>query len=136
MDLQSLPSRMKDNQYFRGPDHYGCCSTGLAPVLMKSRDMRRYPDLARGFKFLVGPEVFTDDALRALMIHRKVKGRTYKRDRHTVKFYKAYKSAKAEFTRQVRAIQEANEQAAKKHRELRARAQAGDMQAVAELSNW
>jgi len=136
MKLDALPSRMKLNQYFRGPDHYGCSNTGLAPILMKSRDMHKFPGLARGFKFLVGPDALSDDALRALMIHGKVKGRTYKRHRHTVKFYKSYKSAKREFAKQVKEIQEANEQAARTHRDLTDRARQGDMQAATDLLDW
>lgn len=136
MDLNSLPSRMRDNQYLRGPDHYGCINTGLAPILMKSKDMRKFPRLAKGFKFLVGPEMFSTDALKALMIHHKVTGRTYKRDRHTVKFYKAYKSAKIEFTKQVKKIQDANKAEAHRHVILKAKARQGDAQAQADLIDY
>jgi len=137
MDLSSLPSRLKDNQYLKGPDHYGCINTGFAPILMKSKDMRKFPDLAKGFKFLVGPDMFSQDALRALMIHHKVKGRTYTRNgRYKVKFYKKYKSAKAEFTRQVKKIQDANKAEAHRHLILKTKARQGDMQAVTDLIDY
>ncbi len=136
MDLSTLPSRMKDNQYLRGPDHYGCSNTGLAPILMKSRDMRKFPDLAKGFKFYVGPEMFSTDAVKALMIYHRVTGRTYKIHRHTVKFYKKYKSAKAEFTRQVKKIQDANKAEAQRHLTLRTKARLGDAQAQADLMDY
>ena len=136
MDLNSLPSRMRDNQYLRGPDHYGCINTGLAPILYKSKDMRKYPDLAKGFKFLVGPEMFSVDAVKALMIFKRVTGRTYKIHRHTIKFYKKYKSAKAEFARQVKKIQDVNKAEAQRHATLRTKARQGDMQAAADLLDY
>ena len=136
MNLDTLPSRMKDNQYLRGPDHYGCINTGLAPILYKSKDMRKYPDLAKGFKFLVGPEMFSVDAVNALMRFHRVTGRTYKIHRHTIKFYKKYKSAKAEFARQVKKIQDTNKAEAQRHLTLKAKARQGDMQALADLTDY
>lgn len=137
MDLNSLPSRMRDNQYLKGPDHYGCVNSGLAPILMKSRDMRKYPDLAKGFKFLVGPDMFSQDALRALMINQEVSGRTYTKDgRYKVKFYKKYKSAKVEFTRQVKKIQDANKAEAHRHLILKTKARTGDAQARLDLMDY
>lgn len=136
MDLSTLPSRMRDNQYLRGPDHYGCINTGLAPILYKSKDMRKYPDLAKGFKFLVGPEMFSVDAVKALMIFKRVSGRTYKMHGRTIKFYKKYKSAKAEFTRQVKEIQDTNKAEAQRHLTLKAKARQGDMQALVDLTDY
>lgn len=136
MDLNNLPRRLGANHYLRGPDHYGCSNSGLAPVIMKSKDMWKFPNLARGFKFLVGPEAFTDDALRALMIHRKVKGRTYKRDRHVIRFFKTYRAAKREFTKLVTDIWRDNDAARRTHAKLRDKARAGDQQAVLDLMDW
>lgn len=136
MDLNNLPRRLGANHYLKGPDHYGCMNSGLAPVIMKSRDMCKFPKLAREFKFLVGPEVLTDDALRALMIHHTVKGRTYKRGRQVIRFFKTYKAAKREFTKLVTDIWRDNDAARRTHAKLRDRARTGDQQAVCDLMDW
>jgi len=132
-----LPQRLGKGRGVRGPDHYGCCNTGLAPAIMKSQALCNDPKLSNGYKFVVGPELFVDDAIRA-MYTGKVSGRTWRDHtrRYVVRFFKNYKAAKKAFQSLVDTITQENNETRDKHVALKKAASEGNPQAALDLLDY
>lgn len=136
----NMPSRMKTGLYIVGPDFYGCSNTGMAPAILKSRALQSWLNVpvARGFKFAVGPQIYIEDAIKALLHGRMKKGATWTNSNgiHKVRLFKTYKAAKPYFEKIVAAAIATNVAEQVRHRELLRKAKAGDQQAVLDLAAY
>jgi len=129
--LLSRP-RLNAGKGMRGPDYFGCCGTGMAPVIMRVRWDRCL--------YVIGPEL-ANETLRHWLIRERGAsvlrgeglkvptgtffvadaGKVYRRDslkqhRRKVVVRKSRKAAFDEFERQVRAMQADNQRQAEEAR--------------------
>jgi hypothetical protein len=133
----TIPHRMPKGRILLGPDFYGCINTGMAPALLKSKALADYPTLSRGFRFAVGPHLFVEQAVKALMFNQVKQGRGYYEfDGRRVTFCRTYATAKRRFAVLVSAAEAANAEARAEHNALRASAKTGYLQAVLGLMNY
>ena len=132
-----IAKRLAPGRMVVGPDHYGCCNTGMAPALFRSKflhDHFRYR-----YKFAIGPEVFVEAAVRMLVFDKVPPGQAFVEfngGRDRVTFAVTYKTARKRFDFLVAEITVANAAARAKHMALRTRAKAGDMAAVLGLVDY
>ena len=109
----------------KGPEHYGCFNTGMAPSIFHSRCGKYY----------VGPEIPCRDAIRA-GIGYFAKVRTVGTDRRKVFIYKGRKAAVAKFMALCGAQILENEKQRREHAEARAAAARGDIAAALRLGDF
>jgi len=131
--MKSLPLRMGMGKNIVGPDYSGCCNTGMAPAIVKSALLNEYKSMSKGYKFVVGPELYVREAAVALLGGRLGKHKArYTRDwgRIVVRFFKTYASAKKYFMTLVNGIVAENEQQRQEHQRLREAASKGDVAAA------
>ena len=128
----TIPTRLPKGRILLGPDFYGCINTGMAPALLKSGALAKFPTLSRGYRFAVGPHLFVEQAVKALMFGQVKKGRGYYEfSGRRVTFCKTYATAKRRFTALVTEAESVNAKVRAEHIALKTRAKAGDMQALA-----
>ena len=135
---KNLPVRLPLGRVFTGPDFYGCFNTGMAPSILKSKLLNLYDrrGLVKGYKFAVGPWLFLEDAIRD-MTRGRVKGASWSRgERYKIRFFKTSKGAKKYFSELVAKAEAVNRQEAERHGHLLAKAEAGDVQAAADLIDY
>lgn len=135
-----MPKRMIAGRYLLGPDFYRCSNTGTAPAILKSKALANYGrlGLARGFKFVVGSQIYIEEAISAVVRGRMPTGATWTSDsnQRKVRFFKTYKAAKVAFEKLVDEAVAVNRAEKMKHQNLMSKARAGDMQAVLDLANY
>lgn len=139
-----LPTRLTTGKFFVGPDFHGCINTGHAPAILKSSALAKYPTLSRGYVFAVGPVLFVEDAIKALMYDRVPKGQAYyERDhdrRYRVRFFKTYAAAKKHFLILVAAMVSANALVRAKEQALRQQARSSNpevaLEAIVALADY
>jgi hypothetical protein len=140
----NLPTRLTTGKFFVGPDYHGCINTGHAPAILKSSALAKYPALSRGYVFAVGPVLFVEDAIKALMFDRVPEGQAYyERDhdrRYRVRFFKTYAAAKKEFSSLVAARVAANAQVRAEEQALRQQARSSNpevaLEAIVALADY
>lgn len=105
----NLPKRLPVGKGYQGPDYYGCCNTGHAPVILNSRELAEWSALnPRGYRFAVGDSLWVDDAVMA-MLRGKVAGATWEHGTMaTVRFFKTYKAAQKYFAERCEKIKAMN----------------------------
>jgi hypothetical protein len=118
--------RLAKGAGYKGPEHYGCCNTGMAPAIFHSRTG----------KYVVGPEIPARDAMRAGMtLFAKV--RTVGTDpRRKVWIFKGRKAAVSRFLVLCGAAILVNADMARQHTEARQKAARGDMAAALSLGDF
>ncbi len=104
-----VPMRLGRGKGIRGPDHFGCINTGLAPGLLHSRKMIEYPGLFNGCRFAVGPVAYMNDGI--MKRAQQPRARKVTVGGRTVHFYRTYKAAKARYAALCDEIRAANERA-------------------------
>lgn len=140
--MKPLPTRLTLGRYVLGPDFHGCINTGTAPAMLKARVLApntRWASLTRGFRFAVGPHVYVEDAITALLYDR-IDGKTYyERKGHNnsrVRFFKTYASAKKYFATLVAEAEKTNARVRAEEQALRKRAVKGDLNAALGLMDY
>lgn len=121
----TLPRTLKPGRFYIGPDFYGCCNTGTAPAILKSRHVAR---------FFVGPELAIESAVYAVLADKAKQVFVSGRDK--VFIFKTAANAKAKFAELVKAACERNRQIAADHRRDRDLAAKGDMAAALRLGDY
>jgi hypothetical protein len=133
----TIPTRLPKGRILLGPDFYGCINTGMAPALLKSKALANFPTLSRGYRFAVGPHLFVEQAVKALMFDRVKAGRGYYEfDGRRVVFCKTYATAKKRFAALVEQAEAVNAKVRAEHLAVKTRAKAGDLQAVVDLIDY
>ena len=93
----SLPARMKDNQYFKVPRAAGCVGeprvTIWKPKILRDEWMLN----SRGFRYVVGPDLELNDAVIYMLRGKATHKTKHVHGHHTVRFFKHYRSAVAYF---------------------------------------
>ena len=118
--------RLAQGKGYKGPEHYGCFNTGMAPAIFHSRTG----------KYVVGPEIPCRDAMRAgmtLFAKVRIVG-TYLRRK--VWIFKGRKAAVSKFMALYGAIILENADTARRHAEARAAAARGDVAAALSLGDF
>ncbi len=136
---KSLPLKMKAGQILLGPDFYGCINTGIAPAILHSRILKEYPRLNRGYRFVVGEQMYVEQAAKDLLFDRVPKTQAYieyEDGRRSAKFFRTYKAAKNHFLFLSAEAEKRNKKIRAEHESTKARAAKGDMQAVADLIDY
>ena len=120
----SVP-KLPKGKWFRGPDFYGCCNTGLAPCIMHSKTG----------KYLVGPEIPCHDAMEAgiQFTDKRVWADAHGR---RVWLYKSRKPAVAKFMAMCGAQIMENDAMRRDHAATAAKAAKGDMAAALHLGDF
>lgn len=123
---------------FIGPDHYGCMNTGLAPTILHSRWLHAHPKSNRGFRYVVGPDIYLQQAAKMLIAGHVPYDETFVEfgDQIRVTFHRTYDTAKRRFAFLVKEITEANARMKARHQAVLDKARAGDMQAVIDLGDF
>ena len=114
--------RIPKGRGFRGPEWYGCCGTGAAPCIRRSKFTGKY---------VVGTEMSTDQALsdhRILSNRRKFEVGT-----RTVFVYKTRKAAVAKFLVLCEKQEQVNAEMRAEAQGLHRKAQQGDIGAALTL---
>jgi hypothetical protein len=133
-----MPHRMPLGQMIIGPDFYGCINTGLAPTLLHSRALSVSSTAFRGFRFVIGPRLYVERGVLALIQNKVPSGRAYMEfdGNRRVTFAKTYATAKRRFAALVEAQEVANRAESTKHQRLLKKARTGDQQAVVDLIDY
>ena len=137
--MPALPDRLQTGRFYLGPDFHGCVNTGHAPAILKCRLFHEHPALARGFRFVVGPHLYCEEAAKALAFDHVPQGRTYyeprgaNSKRYRVRFFKTAAAAKKHFAMLVREAETVNARVRAEERTLRRKAHAGDIGAALAL---
>ena len=118
--------RLTKGKGVRGPDYYGCCNTGMAPVLVHCRVSGRY---------LVGPEFYTEGAYARAIFNQPNK-RKFAFDNRIVYAFKTRKPAVELFQRLCTEATERNTRIAAEHKRDRELATQGDMSAASRLLDY
>ena len=133
----SLP-RLWLGQKLVGPDHYGCMNTGLAPAMLRSRWLHEHPLSNRGFRYVIGPDIYLQQAAKMLTSGAVRADESFVEfsDKIRVTFARKYETAKRRYAFLVKEITANNERLRSLHLATREKARAGDMQAVADLGDF
>jgi hypothetical protein len=132
------PLSLHLGQKFIGPDHYGCMNTGLAPAILHSRWLHAHPHSNRGFKYVVGPDIYLQQAAKMLVAGQVAYDETFVdfSDRIRVTFARSYDVAKRRFAFLVKEIKENNARLKARHEAVLDKARTGDLQAVLDLGDF
>ena len=133
-----MPMRLSWGKGVRGPDFAGCCNSGMAPTILKSREIFRYCD---GKAFIVGPSVHIqygtyEVALSYMRGNFKkffVKGQSSLRK---VRMFKTYAAAKKDFLARCDEVIKANEETQNERRVLAEKVGQGDAGAALGLLDY
>ncbi len=117
--------RLERGAGYRGPEHYGCCNTGLAPAIFHSRTG----------KYVVGPEIPCRDAMRecACLSNKRTWGTD---PRRKVYIFKGRAAAVSKFLALCGAQILQNHEIRLEHIKTARAAAAGDMAAVLALADY
>lgn len=120
--------RLTKGKGVRGPEFYGCCNTGLAPVIVHSKVAGRY---------LVGPELYASELQYTFQIFKNPRKRKFVFDgNRTVHAFKTRKAAVELFHEQCDAVAEQNNRIRQQHQADLVAAQNGDMTAASRLLDY
>ena len=132
MKIDVATFRFTPGRGVRGPDCYGCCGTGMAPVILR---LSTIGTVGVGLKhkagaFVVGPELAVDQAKRQYATYDGRRGSHYvskeKHPRNRVWIYWTRGPAVRKFQALVAARIEENRQDAEDHRKAMRRAASDD----------
>lgn len=120
--------RLTKGKGIRGPDFYGCCNTGMAPVIVHSKVAGRY---------LVGPELYCTEFEYSFQIFKQPRKRKFVFDRtRVVHAFRTRKAAVELFQLQCAAAKEQNDKIAEQHKSDLAAARSGDLAAAGRLGDY
>ncbi len=119
--------RLAKGKGYKGPDHFGCFNTGMAPAIFHSRTG----------KYVVGPEIPCREAMEAGMtLFAKVRVVNGTDPRRKVWIFKSRKAAVAKFMALCGAIILENAATAARCAELHRKAAQGDVAAAMALADY
>lgn len=130
---QHIPTRFSRGAGLCGPEFFACSNTGMRPIIRRSP----YKEV-KDTVFMVGPEVAVDEHKRQIALDRLTgrNKRKYGNDpRRTVYVFTTRSSAVEKFLALCQKVLDYNRQEADTVRDLRQKANKGDMQAALELGD-
>ena len=130
--LEGVKMKLKLGKYVKGQEPYGCFNTGVAPIIARSKLAKQYI----GKEYAVGTEIDANYHLTDAILNEM--GRVWKKGYKPpkVKFYKTKVAAIKEFNR-LNAIMIASvKRDIARVKELKAKANKGNMKAAMALSDY
>ena len=125
--------RLKLGQGFRGPEFFGCINSGSAPVIIKSKHLKRWSV----YRYYVGPEFpIRFDLYEVLRLAMVGHGYKFHSGHWTFFLYQSPSAAWTRFDALCKAQNEINADVRAEAAELRVKAQKGDLGAALALSGY
>lgn len=93
----TFPTRIAKGKLLLGPEYHGCVNTGMRPALLHSRFLAEHPRSSRGYRFVIGPELFVQEAVTRLVMGKVPPGQAFVESAlgdWRVTFAKTYATAK------------------------------------------
>jgi len=129
-----MDKKLKYGQYLKGQEPYGCYNTGVAVVICRSKQAKKYT----GYEYIVSCDIDVTlnltDLLLDKMRGKKITSRFPKQK--PPKFFKTKTAAFKEFEKRNNAMVESVKRDIETVNELKRKANAGDMQAAISLMDY